>query len=99
MIGDNASLASAVVPALSGAAAGASLRREGRTMKLTIERVEANGERREIGSTTSERRARQIARAQAQIGAGQVYITWYRASDGQHGYLNRDGHSPIGKAW
>lgn len=29
----------------------------------------------------------------------QVFITWFRESDGQHGYLNRDGHNPVGKSW
>jgi len=31
---------------------------------------------------------------------GQVFIRWYRASDGQHGYYNSDGnHDITGKAW
>ena len=29
----------------------------------------------------------------------QVYITFFRPSDGQHGYLNRLGHAIIGKPW
>ena len=30
----------------------------------------------------------------------QVYVEWYRASDGQRGYLNRDGSNNItGKAF
>lgn len=29
----------------------------------------------------------------------QVFVTWFRGSDDQHGYLNRDGHGPVGKAW
>ena len=28
-----------------------------------------------------------------------VYIAWYRASDGQTGYLNRDGHGITGQRW
>jgi len=29
-----------------------------------------------------------------------VFVSFYRASDGQHGYLNRDGnHAITGKAW
>lgn len=29
----------------------------------------------------------------------QIFIEWFRSVDGQSGYLNRDGHSPVGKAW
>ena len=30
----------------------------------------------------------------------QVFVSWYRASDGQIGYLNPGGnHEPVGKAW
>jgi hypothetical protein len=28
-----------------------------------------------------------------------VYLAFYRACDGQHGYLNPDGASPTGKPW
>jgi len=28
-----------------------------------------------------------------------VYISWFRSSDNQHGYLNRDGHGITGKRW
>lgn len=29
-----------------------------------------------------------------------VYVSWFRASDGQHGYLNRGGdHEPTGRNW
>ena len=28
-----------------------------------------------------------------------VYISWYRPSDSQHGYLNRNGYDITGKAW
>lgn len=29
-----------------------------------------------------------------------VFVSWGRASDGQQGYLNRDGnHAIVGKAW
>jgi hypothetical protein len=29
-----------------------------------------------------------------------VYISWFRASDGQHGYLNPNGaHAITGQAW
>jgi hypothetical protein len=30
----------------------------------------------------------------------QVFVTWFRKSDGQHGYLNPDGdHAITGKSW
>lgn len=30
----------------------------------------------------------------------QIFITWFRAKDGQHGYYNSDGnHSIMGKSW
>lgn len=32
-------------------------------------------------------------------GNGQVFVEFFRASDGQVGYLNRDGHGPVGRAW
>jgi len=29
-----------------------------------------------------------------------IFVEWYRATDGQYGYLNRDGnHAIAGKAW
>ncbi len=28
-----------------------------------------------------------------------AFLAFYRASDGQRGYLNQDGASPTGKAW
>lgn len=40
-----------------------------------------------------------IARREASAGK-QVFVTWFRKSDGQHGYLNRDGnHAITGEAW
>ncbi len=31
---------------------------------------------------------------------GQVFIQWYRSTDGQHGYLNPNGdHAITGKSW
>jgi hypothetical protein len=30
----------------------------------------------------------------------QVFVSWFRASDGQNGYLNSNGdHAVVGKAW
>lgn len=28
-----------------------------------------------------------------------IFISFFRKSDGQHGHLNRDGHSITGQAW
>lgn len=28
-----------------------------------------------------------------------VFVTFARHSDGQKGYLNPDGHSPVGRTW
>ena len=28
-----------------------------------------------------------------------AYLTFYRESDGQYGYINRDGASAVGKSW
>ncbi len=41
----------------------------------------------------------EIAEAESENG-NDAYITWYRASDGQHGYYNKgEGHTITGKAW
>ena len=52
------------------------------------------------GIVNGERRAKKLAEQTADEHPElYVYIKWFRASDGQHGYLNRDGHSPVGKRW
>ena len=68
-------------------------------MKLTIDRVLESGEVEEIASTSNESEARKIASREARRRPGQVYISWFRSADGQRGYLNTDGHSPVGKPW
>lgn len=42
-----------------------------------------------------------VKEASKKAGEGhEVFVSWYRESDGTHGYLNRDGnHSPTGKQW
>lgn len=62
-------------------------------MKYT---VEINEDRRVEGLT--EKEAIETAEEYASEG-GMVFVTWFRRSDGQKGYLNRDGHSPNGLAW
>lgn len=68
-------------------------------MKYNIERNYEPGKQELITTTTSERTAISTAKSEAAKGQGQIYITWYRETDGNKGYLNRDGHSPIGQAW
>ncbi|MFH2075578.1 MAG: hypothetical protein ABIJ57_09565 [Pseudomonadota bacterium] len=47
----------------------------------------------------SQKEAVMLARKLA-TGRKQVYVSWSRSSDGQTGYLNRDGsHDITGKAW
>ena len=44
--------------------------------------------------------AEKLARDEKERSNGKVFITWFRASDQQHGYLNPDGnHAITGKAW
>ena len=49
----------------------------------------------------SKAEAIQTARTEAKADTdNQVFISWYRKSDGQTGYLNSDGdHAITGKAW
>lgn len=47
----------------------------------------------------SRREAMEKAEIMASEGI-QVFVSWYRANDGQIGYLNPGGnHEPVGKAW
>ena len=62
-------------------------------MKYT---VEINHDQTINGLTKKE--AIQQAKLYAEDG-DHVIISWFRASDGQHGYLNRDGHAVSGKPW
>jgi hypothetical protein len=46
------------------------------------------------------REAIKTAKAEAQEEDNLVFITWFRSSDGQHGYYNSDGnHAITGKSW
>ena len=48
-----------------------------------------------LGKSQAITLARQLA-----TGSRQVYVTWLRQTDGQHGYLNADGNYAItGQAW
>jgi hypothetical protein len=45
--------------------------------------------------------AKKVAKAKAAENKDvQVFVTWFRSSDGQHGYLNSNGdHAITGTAW
>ena len=48
----------------------------------------------------SQREAKQIAKREAADRNNQVFVSRFRSSDGQHGYLNPDGnHAITGEAW
>lgn len=70
------------------------------TMKYTVT-VNKNGI--EISSIPdcSQREARKVARDEAKSNPNaQIFVEWFRSSDGQHGYLNPDGnHAITGQAW
>ena len=101
------SAANQLRPHTSHATAGAELANSGRQirhsqgemMKLNVIRITEQGQATLVASTESEARAKRLASAGAKKGQGQIYIEWDRASDGQQGYLNRGGHSPVGQAW
>ena len=40
-----------------------------------------------------------IATANNWASTGDMYVIWWRKSDGQFGYLNRDGHDIVGRPW
>jgi len=70
-------------------------------MKYTVEIVTNKGEGETAYKTgLSRKTAVATARAETQNANNRVYITWYRSTDGQRGYLNRDGnHAITGEAW
>ena len=60
----------------------------------------------EAGGLTSfeisgEKKAMKLAREKArEYPDNKIFVSWYRSSDGQHGYLNSDGnHAITGEAW
>jgi hypothetical protein len=45
-------------------------------------------------------KAAKIEAAKITDGKSQIFIEWYRSSDGQHGYVNPDGnHAITGHSW
>jgi hypothetical protein len=60
--------------------------------------VKVNGD--ELYFDLSKKEAIKIAKEQSADSRKQVFVTWFRKSDGQHGYLNSDGnHAITGVAW
>lgn len=53
----------------------------------------------ERGSKKATRAAKELAKEYPRPDY-KVWVSWYRGSDGQHGYLNPDGnHAITGEAW
>lgn len=63
--------------------------------------VKENGETVSETPDCTEKEAKKLAKAEATKNKkAQIYVTFYRRSDGQHGYLNSDGnHAITGTAW
>ena len=58
------------------------------------------GERTRGADYTSLAKARwEAAHSAGNLFSDQVFIEFFRKSDGQRGYINRDGASPVGQAW
>ncbi|MBI2424187.1 MAG: hypothetical protein HYV27_15255 [Candidatus Hydrogenedentes bacterium] len=69
-------------------------------MKIKIVRVAAGGKSEILSECKTDNAARAAAiTAAREYPDDQIFAQWYRASDGQIGYLNTDGNSPVGKAW
>jgi hypothetical protein len=66
-------------------------------MKYTVEYRTRAGES-HYSDPMSRRQAEKEARKSSEYDL--IFVSWYRKSDGQHGYLNPDGnHAIIGKSW
>jgi hypothetical protein len=77
----------------------------GREMKYTVEIIDDTMTTIKSRHDCSKKEAVSLARSWIkQIDADgkdyQVYVTWFRSTDQQHGYLNADGnHAITGRAW
>jgi hypothetical protein len=76
-------------------------KKEEGTMTYDVIRITQDGEEITIGHGATKKAAEALAlEAAAKHPDDQYYITWYRKSDGQHGYLNPDGnHAITGQSW
>lgn len=53
-----------------------------------------------LTARTDEGARRQMQRyLQSAHGWQEIYLEFFRASDGQHGYINRNGADLVGKSW
>lgn len=71
-------------------------------MTYSVEILDYNGETVEVVySGKSESKARKVASNEAETHymGNRVYVTFFRPSDGQKGWLNRNGHEIVGRAW
>ena len=68
-------------------------------MKYTIEIQHENLET-DYHPGNTKRQAIKLARQTAKENPkALVFVSWLRPSDGQRGFLNRDGHAIVGSAW
>jgi hypothetical protein len=69
-------------------------------MRYTVE-VKKNGFVKSEIPDCTEKQAAKIARKEAKSNPDcQVFVSWFRLLDGQHGYLNSNGdHVITGRAW
>lgn len=70
-------------------------------MRYTVNVIANTGQTIMSTPDCSEAEAKKVAKADVKKYPNhQVFIQWFRLSDGQHGYLNPDGnHSITGDAW
>jgi hypothetical protein len=70
-------------------------------MKYSVDRYPKTGESINIAWDMSKKAATAEAkRAAGEYPNDKIYVSWHRSTDGQHGYLNRDGsHAITGAAW
>lgn len=70
-------------------------------MRYTVNVIANTGQTIMSTPDCSEAEAKKVAKSDAKKYPNhQVFIQWFRPSDGQHGYLNPDGnHSITGVAW
>ena len=69
-------------------------------MKYEITAQTESGKIIDAAQAKTVRKASSEARTMAyRLPSHYVFVTWFRASDGQQGYLNPCGHEPTGKRW
>ena len=70
-------------------------------MKYSIDRERISGELTQAGEANGEKSATKLAREMAKkYPDDRIYVSWFRSSDNQHGFLNPGGdHAITGEAW